>query len=261
MELQGNTAIVTGAGQGIGKAIALAFAKEGADLVLAARSQEKLEEVARECQALGRKALPLGADVSKKGQVQALVEAAIKNFGKIDILVNNAGIAGPNAPVTEVKEEEWDEVLDINLKGTFLCSQAVLKEMIPRRSGRIINMSALGGIRGYPRRSPYSVSKWGINGFTQTLAMEAGPYNIQVNALCPGPVRGERLLRVFQREADATGTTLEKILGSFEARSPLRKIVTEEEVAQLAVFLASERSNGITGQVINIMAGFELSAI
>src|SRR3990172_5965482 len=112
MELQGNTAIVTGAGQGIGKAIALAFAKEGADLVLAARSQEKLEEVARECQALGRKALPLGADVSKKGQVQALVEAAIKNFGKIDILVNNAGIAGPNAPVIEVKEEEWDEVLD-----------------------------------------------------------------------------------------------------------------------------------------------------
>lgn len=259
MELSGKTAIVTGAGQGIGKAIALAFAQEGADVVLAARSQDKLKEVARQVETLGRKALAIGADVSKKEQVRALVVVAMENFGKIDILVNNAGIAGPNAPVTELKEEDWDEVFDINLKGTFLCSQAVLKEMIPRRSGRIINMSALGGIRGYPRRSPYGCSKWAINGFTQTLALEAGPYNIYVNALCPGPVHGERLHRVFQREAEATGTTLAKILELFEARSPLKKIVTEEEVAQVAVFLASEKSNGVTGQIINIMAGCELA--
>ena len=258
MELEGKVAIVTGGSQGIGKAIALAYAREGADVVLAARSREKIEAVARQISETGRRALGVPTDVSKKSDVEAMVTETIGRFGKLDILVNNVGIAGPNAAVVEIKEEEWDEVMAVNLKGTMLCSQAALKHMIPQKRGWIINMSAIGGIRGYPRRSPYGVSKWGINGFTQALAVEVGPQNIQVNAICPGPVAGERLATVIARQAKATGVTPEEIEEGFRKKSPMGKIVTETEVAELAVFLASERSSGITGQIINIMAGYEI---
>lgn len=258
MELKGRVAIITGGGQGIGKAIALTYAREGADVVVAARSRDKVEAVAKQISGMGRRAIGVPTDVSKRGDVEFMVAQTVERFGKIDILVNNAGIAGPNAAVIEMKEEEWDEVMAVNVKGTMLCSQAALKYMIPQKSGRIINMSSVGGIRGYPRRSPYGVSKWGINGFTQALAIEVGPYNIHVNAICPGPVAGERLNTIIMRQAKAAGVSPEEIEDGFKKKSPLGKIVSEEEVAELAVFLASERSNSITGQIINIMAGYEI---
>jgi len=258
MELKGKVAIVTGGGQGIGKAIALAYAREGADVALAARNREKIEAVARQVSEMGRPAFGVPADVSKRGDVESMVAQTMERFGKIDILVNNVGIAGPTAAVIDMKEEEWDEVMAVNLKGTMLCSQAVLKHMIPKKSGRIINLSSLGGIRGYPRRSPYGVSKPWINSFTQTLAVEAGPYNIYVNAISPGPVLGDRLTMIFERQAKATGVSPKEIEEGIRKKSPLGKIVTEAEVAELAVFLASDRSSGITGQIINITAGFEI---
>ncbi len=258
MELRGKVAIVTGGGQGIGKAIALAYAREGADVVLAARSREKIEAAARQIEETGRQALAVPTDVSKKSDVEVMVTKALERFGKIDILVNNVGIAGPTAAVVELKEEAWDEVMAVNLKGTMLCSQAVLKHMIPQKSGRIINLSSVGGLRGYPRRSPYGVSKSGINSFTQTLAVEVGPYNIYVNAISPGPVLGDRLTMIFERQAKAAGVSPKEIEEGVRKKSPLGKTITEEEVAQLAVFLASDRSSGITGQIINITAGYEI---
>ncbi len=258
MELREKVALITGGGQGIGKAIALAYAREGADVVVAGRSREKVEAVVRQISEVGRRALAVPADVSKRNDVELMVSQTLERFGKIDILVNNVGIAGPNAAVVEMKEDEWDEVMAVNLKGPMLCSQAVLRHMIPRKSGRIINMSSIGGIRGYPRRSPYGVSKSGINAFTQALAIEVGPHNIYVNSICPGPVLGDRLAMIFERQAKATGVSPEEIEQGIRKKSPLGKIVSEQEVAELAVFLASDRSSGITGEIINITAGSEI---
>jgi NAD(P)-dependent dehydrogenase (short-subunit alcohol dehydrogenase family) len=256
MQFKDKVAVVTGGGKGIGKAIALAFAKEGADVVIAARTEAALKEVAAEIKALGRKSLAVVADLSDFSQPQKLVEKTLKQFGKIDILVNNSGAEGPIMTVSEMDLERWNELLAVNLTGAMLCSRYALeKSMIPRKSGSVINLTSAAGRTGLPMRAAYSSSKFALIGFTQSLAREVGKYGIRVNAIAPGAVEGERIDRVFKISAKNQGITYEQVVAGSNARAALGRMVKPEEVAALAIFLASGQSSAITGQTINIDAG------
>jgi len=255
MKLEDKVAVVTGGGKGIGRAISLAFAKEGADVVIAARTETALKETAEEINKMGGHALPFVADISREDQVNELVSSTVRNLGKIDILVNNAGIAGPTAPVVDLRIEDWNGVIAVNLTGAYLCSKAVLKYMIKNKSGNIINIGSMAGTKGLWRRSPYVVSKWGILGLTKTLALEAGIYGIRVNAICPGLVEGKRLDDVFSERAKVMGISPDLIRKRAIDDTPLRRFVKPGEIARTAIFLASSNSDGITGQIICVNAG------
>jgi NAD(P)-dependent dehydrogenase (short-subunit alcohol dehydrogenase family) len=258
MELANRVAIVTGGGRAIGRAIALRLALAGAQVVITGRQHEELAAAAREIQALGRRALAVTGDVSQEEQVHAMTAAALDEFGRIDILVNNAGIIGPTAPVAMISRKEWDEVLAVNLTGAFLCAKAVLPKMMEQRSGKIINIASVAGRLAYPLRSPYAVSKWGMIGLTRTLAQEAGPYNIQVNAVCPGPVEGERMQRVIAQRAQELGRSVEEVERAYTETTALKRMVREDDVAALVAFLASAGADNITGQAIDVSAGYAL---
>ena len=260
MQLEGRVAIVTGGGYGIGKAIARAFAQEGADVVVAARTESALKKVAKEIEGMGRKSLAVVIDLLQPDAPAAMVEKTLKKFGKIDILVNNSGAEGPIKPVAEMELEGWNDLLAVNLTGAMLCSRYALeKSMIRRKSGVIINMASAAGRRGLPTRSAYSSSKFAIIGFTQSLAGEVGRYGIRVNAIAPGAVEGERIERVLDIAAKNMGITYEQMVANSNARAALGRMVKPEEVGALAVFLASEKSSAITGQTINIDAGTNFS--
>ncbi len=256
MQLEGKVAIVTGGGKGIGRAISLAFASEGADVVVAARTESSLKEVAAEIEAIGRKSLVVVTDLSKAESPLNVVDRTLEKFGKVDVLVNNSGIEGPIDNVADMDLEGWNELLAVNLTGTMLCARYVLeKSMIPRRSGVIINLSSAAGRKGFPTRSAYSSSKFAIIGLTQSLASEVGKYGIRVNSIAPGAVEGERIERVFGIMSENLGISYEEVVKNSNARAALGRMVKPEEVAALAVFLASEQSSGITGQTINCDAG------
>lgn len=256
MKLSGKVAIITGGGIGIGRDISIAFAKEGADIVIASRNGSSLNRVVDEINSIGGKALAVVTDISDSHQIQEMVDKASEKFEHIDILVNNAGIAGPVVTVADMDLKLWNEVLTVNLTGAMLCSKYVLqKSMIPRHSGLIINISSELGRRGLSLRSPYCASKWGIIGFTQSLAWEAGIYGIRVNCIAPGPVEGERLMRSMMERSEALNLSVDDLMNEFRERSPLNRIVTNEEVARVALFLASDDSSGMTGQTINCAAG------
>ncbi len=260
MLMEGKTAIVTGGGIGIGKAIALAFAKEGANIVLAAEAEPPLNETAAEIEKLGREALVIVMDLLDSSSPEKMVDTVLNTFGKIDILVNNAGIEGPILPVAEMDLDGWNDLLKINITGAMLCSRAVLdKSMIPNKSGAIVNLSSSAGRKGRPSRSPYSSSKFAIIGLTQSIASEVGRYGIRVNAIAPGAVEGDRIRRIFETYAKNMGVTYEDIVEGANSISALGRMVKPEEVASLAVFLASEQSSGITGQTINIDAGMNFN--
>jgi NAD(P)-dependent dehydrogenase (short-subunit alcohol dehydrogenase family) len=256
MQLDGKVAIVTGGGRGIGKAVALALAREGADVVVAAEAMPPLKKTAKEIEALGRRSLAILTDLLDAAQPLKMVEKTLEKFGKIDILVNNAGAEGPIKSVAEMDLKGWNDLLAVNLTGAMLCSRYVLeKSMMPRKSGVIINIASAAGRRGLPTRSAYSSSKFALIGFTQSLASEVGRYGIRVNAIAPGAVEGERIQRVFNISAKNMGVTYEQVVANSNARSALGRMVKPEEVGALAVFLASEQSSAITGQTINIDAG------
>lgn len=258
MRLKDQVAIVTGGGTGIGKAIALAFAQDGAHVAICGRTPATIGETAKEVMALGRKALAIVCDVAFEEQVKAMVARTLSELGRIDILVNNAGIPGRVADVADEDVEDWNRVLAVNITGPMLCSREVLKHMIPQKRGVIINVSSSAGKRGIAMRSPYCTSKWGLNGFTLSLAMEVGRDKIRVNAICPGNVIGERIERMIRATCQATGHSREEVLRQFVAGSPLGRMVTPEEVATLAVFLASDESSGMTGLLIDVSAGREV---
>ena len=255
MRLEDKVAIVTGGGRGIGKAISLAFASEGATVVVAARTLPKLEETVKEIESKGGRAKAIKTDVTDEKQVQQMVAKTLDEYDQIDILVNNSGIGGPTAKVVDLKLGDWNEVLAIDLTGSMLCSREVLKSMIPRRSGNIINIAAEGGRggdgrAGYPMRSPYCCAKMGIIGLTETLAIEVGEYNIRVNCISPAAVRGERLINVVKGRAQATGVSFNELMSKITANYSLKRPAEESEVAATAVFLASDESSCITGQII-----------
>ena len=255
LKLLDKVAIVTGGGKGIGRAISLMFAQEGADVSLAARSTNLMEEVATEITSLGRKAAVNTTDITEVDQVNEMVKRTYEEFNRIDVLVNNSGIAGPTAYVHEITPEEWDETFNVNLRGAFLCCRAVVPIMIRQRFGRIINIASMTGKRPLPMRTPYCATKMGLIGFTRSLASELGKFNINVNAICPGAVEGRRIERVIKNAAQAEGKTEEEIRRRFVSPSPLERMVTAEDVARVAVFLASDVSRNMTGQDINVTAG------
>ena len=255
MRLQDKVAFITGGGAGIGRAISLMFAREGADVSLAARSTTQMEEIALEIKTMGRRALVNTMDITSVEQVEGAVERTIDKFGRIDILVNNSGIAGPTAPVYEITPEQWDEVFAVNLRGAFLCCRAIVPFMIKQGGGKIINLSSTAAKKPLANRSPYPSTKMGLIGFTRGLAVELGQFNINVNAICPGPVGGPRIERVIDQVAVKEGVAREVIKQRLLSQSPLNSFISAEDVAKLAVFLASEDSKNITGQDLNVDAG------
>lgn len=259
MKLKERVAIITGGGRGLGRDIALAFAREGAALVISGTSEGAVNSTASELREGGARAIAVLADVSDELAVARLTEATLREFGQIDILVNNAGIIGPTAVVTEVTREDWDRTIAVNLTGAFLCARAVLGHMSSRHRGKIINIASIAGHIGYAMRSPYSVSKWGMIGLSRTLAQEWGRYNIQVNTISPGPVMGERIDEVIRRRAAQSGKTIEAVTEEYTARLALGRFVDPNDVAATAVFLASSESDSITGEVIKVSSGHGLA--
>ncbi len=260
MRLQGKVAIITGGGKGIGKAIALAFGREGATVVIAARSVPELEKTRDEIINNGGKAIYVKTDVSDETQIKRLVAETIRQFGEVDILVNNSGVSGPTSRVVDMDLAQWNETLAVDPTGSMICAREVLKNMIERRTGNIINIvseagRSADGRSGYPFRAAYCCAKMGLIGLTETLSVEMGEYGIRVNALSPGPVVGERIVNVVKKRVAETGKTFDEMMASLAANNSLKRLATEEECAAVALFLASEESSAVTGQTIPVSCG------
>jgi NAD(P)-dependent dehydrogenase (short-subunit alcohol dehydrogenase family) len=241
------TALITGGGRGIGRAIALAFAREGIRIAVAARTAEQVEQVAHE---IGNGAIALVCDVADPQSVTQMFE----RVGNVDILVNNAGIA-ESATVVNTTDELWHKHLSINLSGTFYCTRAALPAMLKKGWGRIINIATIAGKTGAPYIAAYSASKHGVLGLTKSIALEVATMGITVNAICPGYVDTEMVSRGVERITSRTGRTAEEALDMLKKMSPQNRLVTPEEVAALALLLASDEARGITGQSINVDGG------
>ncbi len=238
------TVFVTGASRGIGKEVALKYAENGYDVIINYVSDKTdVEALEKEFKEKGADTLILKADVSNPEEVQNVVDKAIEKFGKIDVLVNNAGITRDNL-LMRMSEEEFDKVLEINLKGTFLVTKAVTKYMMKKRSGSIINLSSVVGVAGNAGQCNYSASKAGIIGFTKSIAKELASRNIRANAVAPGFI-----------ETDMTAVLSDSVKESIHNQIPLKRMGRAKEVAELIYFLGSEKSSYITGQVINIDGG------
>jgi 3-oxoacyl-(acyl-carrier-protein) reductase len=246
MDLTGKRAIVTGAGQGIGKAIALKLAERGADVIVDDINPETAPLTAREIQALGRRAVPVIADVSQRDEVERMIETAMEELGGIDILVNNAGIARSNV-LARLKDDQWDEVLNVNLKGVYYGMQAAARYMMKQRSGKIISISSIYGRIGAIGDANYAAAKSGIVGLTKTAAKELARYNINVNAIMPGLV-DTPLLRGIP----------EKYLKPMIEEVPLQRVGQPEDIANVAAFLASEDSSYMTGAVLEVTGGWNM---
>ncbi len=262
MRLENKTAMVTGGGSGIGRAIVLTFAREGADVIIPDIQIEKANQVVEEVKKLGRTGLAIRTDVTDEAEVNQMVQEALQHFSHLDILVNNAGIMGSRLglPFTRNTPEDWDVLLAVNLKSQFLVSKALAPHLMERRSGKIINIASISGQIGSQTSPPYSVSKAGVICFTQVLARDLAPYNINVNAICPGllwtPLWEELATLLAQTNPALQGMTPRQV---FEDRVrsmvPLKREQTPEDIANLALFLASEESRNITGQAINVDGG------
>ena len=243
LRLHDRVAIITGGAQGIGRAIGLLLAQNGAHIVIADINDKQAEETAQEIALLGRKSLAVKVDVSNFSEAENLGKTVFDAFGRIDILVNNAGITRDGL-FLRMKEEEWDAVIAINLKSVFNCSKAVIRYMGKQRGGKIISVASVVGQIGNIGQANYGASKAGIIGFTKTLAREFASRGIMVNAVAPGFI-----------ETDMTRTLPEKVREGFISNIPLGRMGTPEEIAEAVLFLATDASNYITGQVINVNGG------
>ncbi len=243
-KLEGKVAIVTGASKGIGREIALSYAREGAKLVLTARSEDLLRELSSEIRAAGHEEpLCFPLDVKQSEKVDELVDKTLDKFGRIDILVNNAGVTRDGL-LLRMSDEDWDEVLDTNLKGAFLCLRAVAKPMMRQRSGRIINMASVIGLIGNAGQANYAASKAGVIALTKSAAKELGSRNILVNAIAPGFI-----------DTEMTRALSDDIKNAILKQIPIGKLGQPVDVARAAVFLASDESSFITGQVLTVDGG------
>ena len=247
MRLKDKVAIVTGGGRGIGRAVALAFAREGADVLVNYVSNSKTaDEVVAEIEKMGRKAIAVKVDVASNSDAQNMVKEAAEKLGGLDILVNNAGISQP-AMLLKMTEEQWDRVINVHLKGTFNCSQAAARFMKEQKSGRIINVISTAGMFGTIGQINYASAKAGIIGFTKSASRELGRYNINVNTICPGVTITDMTEKV---------TTDPKLKEIYSKRIQLGRFAEAEEVARAFVFLASSDSDYITGQVLPVDGGY-----
>lgn len=241
--LKDKVAIVTGGGRGIGREIALALAKEGAQIALVDIDENTLQETAKDIEALNVKAITIKADVSKPVDTERIAEETIKAFNRIDILVNNAGITRDNL-IMRMKEEEWDKVLAINLKGTFNCTKAVVRYMMKERSGKIINIASIIGLGGNAGQANYAASKAGVIALTKSAAKEFASRNINVNAVAPGFI-----------QTAMTDVLSGEVKGKMQERIPLGRLGTPQDVASAVLFLAGDAANYITGQTIVVDGG------
>ncbi len=241
MKLKGKVALITGSTRGMGKEFAMGFAKEGADVIIHGRDKEKAQIVAKEMESLGVRSIGIGADVARSQDVERMAEEAVTFFGKIDILVNNAGVNPFILEAEKIEEEGWDQVINVNLKGVFLCCQAVGKRMMKQGGGRIINISSAAGLLGEQGFLPYCVSKAGVVMLTRVLAYEWSKYNILVNAIAPGVIAGGMNTPLLKNEALVSGLA---------QQVPLRRLGEPEEIVKIAVFLASDDSTYINGATI-----------
>jgi NAD(P)-dependent dehydrogenase (short-subunit alcohol dehydrogenase family) len=247
--------VITGGGKGLGRVIALACAREGANLVLASRTLEALQETRAEVEGLGRQALVVPTDIRHEDSVHNLAEQTLAHFGRIDILVNNTGITGPTAPLWEITPAEWEETFAVNVTGAYLCCRAFLPSMLERRSGCILFISSMTGKRPLFGRSPYAAGKLALVGLARTLAWETGSYGIRVNVISPGPIVGERVERVIRNQALAEGISEDEARRRFTSGSPLGRLVSPNDIADAVIFLASDKAASITGEDLNVSAG------
>lgn len=256
-ELENKVALVTGASRGIGRAISLALAKEGAQLILAGRDRPALNETASLITELkvGPAPFVCRMDLLDSATIQSSVGLSLQAFGQIDILVNNSGITGKSAPLWELDEGEWDEGIDTNLKGPFLLSKAIIPSMISHKSGSIIFIGSITGKRPLINRSVYAASKLGMVGMMRTLALELGRHGVRVNLISPGFVAGPRLDGVIAQVASQEKTTPEDMSAKWLEMIPTGRFVSPEDIAQGVLFFASDRSGATTGEDLNISGG------
>ncbi len=241
--LEGKVAVVTGGSRGIGRAIALGLSAQGAKVAICARNLEAAQKVVAEIEATGAEGIAVAADISRESEAEGLIQAGVKRFGRLDILVNNAGITRDGLLI-RMKEEDWDAVLDVNLKGAFFTTRAALRPMLRAQSGRIVNISSVAGTMGIPGQANYSAAKAGLNGFTKAVAKEVASRSITVNAVAPGFI-----------ETEMTAVLSEDRKRTYLSQIPMGRFGGSEEVAALVSFLVSEAASYITGQVITIDGG------
>ena len=282
--IDGKIAIVTGSGQGIGKAVALRLAHEGADVVVADINLEKAQQTAQEIRALRRRAMAYGVDVASVAEIRRMVDSVAAEFGRIDILVNCAGVVQAK-PFLEITEDDWDRILDVNLKGTTFCIQAVAAQMIrqlvawPRAAlaagqapeqvkmagradrsyGKIVNFSSISGRHGRALQLHYAASKTAIISITQSAALALAPYNINVNAVAPGVIPTAMWEQIDRECSDMFGTKPGEAIGEFIEKIPLKRAGSAEDVAGAVAFLCSADADYITGQTLNVDGGYEMS--
>ncbi|PYN74239.1 MAG: 3-oxoacyl-[acyl-carrier-protein] reductase [Candidatus Rokuibacteriota bacterium] len=255
MQLEGKVALITGASKGIGRVMSRMFAREGAAVVCAARSQSLVEETAALVKADGGRAIPVTGDAATEADVQRMIEAGTKAFGKLDTLVNNAGDGGPTKRVQEYTSEDWFYTINSCLTSSYMCIRFAVPEMIKAGGGAIVNIASVAGRRGLPYRIGYCSAKAGQVGMTFGMAIELAPHNITVNAIAPGAVAGDRIDRVIEGQAQARGVPLEEMRRSLIDRSPLKRMSTAEDIATLAIYLCSDAARNLSGQCIAVTAG------
>jgi len=253
--LENRVAIITGASKGIGRVMSQMFAREGARVVCAARSEALVNETASLIKHAGGEAVAVVADAGTEGGARSLVDAGLRAFGRLDTLVNNAGDGGPTKPVQEYTTEDWFYTVNSCLTSAYLCTRFAVPAMIAAGRGAIVNIASMAGRRGLAYRVGYCSAKAGQIGMTYGLALELGRHNITVNAIAPGAVEGDRIDRVIKGQAEVRGVDLERVRQTFVERSPLRRMSTAEDIASLAVFLCTDHARNISGQCIAVTAG------
>ena len=250
--MAGKVALITGGSSGIGRSVGLLFAREGARVVVTARRTDEGEETVQMIREAGGEACFVQTDVSQAAAVQALVNTCVTRYGRLDYAVNNAGIEGSIVPMIDYTEDDWDAIIDINLKGVWLCMKAEVVQMQQNGGGAIVNVSSVGGLIGFPRMGPYVATKHGIIGLTKTAALEYATHNIRVNVLCPGLIDTPMADRVVKGR-QASGIDAEHLVMSL---TPLRRRGTPAEIAEAAVWLCSDAASYVTGHAMVVDGGF-----
>jgi NAD(P)-dependent dehydrogenase (short-subunit alcohol dehydrogenase family) len=253
--LQDRVAVVTGASKGIGRVLAQLFAREGAQVVCAARTADLVHETVAAIGATGGRAIAVVADAGSEPGARAIVDAGVAAFGRVDTLVNNAGDGGPTRAVEDYSVDDWFYTINSCLTSSYLCTRFAVPAMIAAGRGAIVNIASMAGRRGLPYRVGYCSAKAGQIGMTYGLALELGRHNITVNAIAPGAVAGDRIDRVIKGQAEVRGVDVDRMRKTFVDRSPLRRMSTPQDIASLAAFLCSDAARNISGQCIAVTAG------